>query len=68
MSRECSIDNLPYKVYTADGRLILQASESCRYTPPIERQLLDIGYVIKLHGKRITKKNPQRNPIQQSLF
>lgn len=54
------MDNMPYKVYTADGRLILQAAESCRYPSMIERQLLDIGYVIKLHGKRITKKNPQR--------
>lgn len=54
------MDNMPYKVYTADGRLILQAAESCHYPSTIERQLLDIGYVIKLHGKRITKKNPQR--------
>lgn len=58
------MDNLPYKVYTADGRLILQASESSRYTPQIERQLLEIGYIIKLHGKRITKKNPQKDPTQ----
>lgn len=54
------MDNMPYKVYTADGRLILQATESCRYPSMIERQLLDIGYVIKLHGKRITKKNPPK--------
>ena len=58
------MDNLPYKIYTADGRLVLQASESCRYTPLIERQLLDIGYIIKLHGKRITKKTPQNDPTK----
>lgn len=49
------MDNAPYKVYR-DGEPVLQAAESCRYPREVERALLDAGYTIKLHGKRITKK------------
>lgn len=47
----------PYKVYTTDGRLVLQAAETCRYNKQTERQLLEGGYTIKLNGKRVTKKD-----------
>lgn len=33
----------------------LEAPESCRYSRETERSLLDAGYTIRLHGKRITK-------------
>ena len=48
-------DKYPYKVYR-DGECLMEAPESCRYPKAIERSLLDAGYTIKLHGKRITKK------------
>lgn len=48
-------DKYPYKVYR-DGDCLMEATESCRYPKHVERQLLDAGYTIKLHGKRITKK------------
>lgn len=48
-------DKYPYQVYL-DGVLKLSAPESCRYPKETERSLLDAGYTIKLHGKKITKK------------
>lgn len=45
----------PYKVYR-DGKPILSAAESCRYPKEVELDLLENGYTIRLHGKRITKK------------
>lgn len=48
-------DKYPYKVYR-DGECVMAATESCRYPKHIEKSLLDAGYTIKLHGKKITKK------------
>ena len=50
------MDNYPYKVYDSSGRLMMQATESCRYDRETERSILQAGYTIKLNGKRITKK------------
>ena len=49
-------DKRPYKVYDRFGKLVLQATEACRYSKEIERGLLEHGYTIMLHGKKITKK------------
>ena len=49
-------DNLPYKVYAPEGHVVLQAAESCRHSKRVELDHLENGYTIKLHGKRITKK------------
>ena len=49
-------DKRPYKVYDRSGTLVLSAPEDCRYSKEIERGLLEHGYTIKLHGKKITKK------------
>jgi len=48
-------DKYPYQVYR-DGVLMLSAPESCRYPKHVELQLMDAGYTIKLHGKKISKK------------
>lgn len=50
------MDNLPYKIWDRFGELVLQATEDCRYSKETERGLLEHGYTIKLHGKKITKK------------
>lgn len=50
------MEHLPYKVYDRNGDLVMQAVEECRYKKNVELALLDAGYTIKLHGKRITKK------------
>lgn len=47
----------PYQIYDRYGTPVLQAKEECRYPKEIERGLLEHGYTIKLHGKRITKKD-----------
>lgn len=46
----------PYQIYDRYGELVLQAKEECRYPKEIERGLLEHGYTITLHGKKITKK------------
>ncbi len=46
----------PYQVWDRYGKLVLQADAECRYSKETELGLLDAGYTIKLHGKRITKK------------
>lgn len=47
----------PYQIWDRYGNLVLQAMEFCRYSKETERGLLDAGYTIKLHGKKITKKD-----------
>lgn len=49
-------DKYPYKIYDRYGKLVLQTTEACRYSKETERSLLEHSYTIKLHGKRITKK------------
>ena len=46
----------PYHVYNRDGRLMMSGPEKMRYTKKTELNLLEAGYTIKLHGKKITKK------------
>lgn len=48
--------NYPYKVYDQSGRLVMQATEGCRYDRETEKSLLESGHTIRLNGKRITKK------------
>ena len=45
----------PYIVFNPAGELVLQATESARYSRRVELDLLGAGYTIRLHGKRITK-------------
>lgn len=47
--------DLPYEVFDPAGRCILGAPESCRYPRQVELSILEAGYTIRLHGKRITK-------------
>lgn len=46
-----------YTVSSPDGTPILHtAVEKLRYSPPIEAQMLSLGYKITINGKRLTKK------------
>ena len=47
---------LPYEVIAPDGAPVLQAAECCRYPKQTELDLMNNGYTIRLHGRRITKK------------
>ena len=46
---------VPYQVFDASGRLVLDSGVSCRYPRSMERSLLDAGYVVKVAGKKLTK-------------
>ena len=46
-----------YKVYDRDGRCRIRTTVECRYEKEIEMDLLDAGYVIKIDGKKLTKKD-----------
>lgn len=50
------MNSMPYQIFR-DGELVMQATENCRYSKEIERSLMNAGYTIRLHGKRITKKD-----------
>lgn len=46
----------PYEVIPPPGQPGgVEAPESCRYPRKTELSLLEAGYTIRLHGKRITK-------------
>lgn len=45
-----------YVVINPSGDIVLQATAGCRYPKPVERDLLENGYQIRLDGKRISKK------------
>ena len=45
-----------YVVYDRDGRAKMCAPLSCRYDRETERNLLQAGYVIRINGKKLTKK------------
>ena len=46
-----------YTVFSPDGAPILHtAIEKLRYSPPVEAQMLSLGYKITINGRRLTKK------------
>ena len=46
---------VPYQVFDASGRLVLDSGVSCRYSRYMELSLLDAGYTVKIDGKKLTK-------------
>lgn len=50
----------PYTVTNPSGEIVLQAAESCRYTRLVELALLEAGYIVRLHGKKITKTETRK--------
>lgn len=54
--KEKQNNNLPLQVSAPDGRVLLQAAENCIYKKETLLSLLSAGYILKLHGKKITKK------------
>ena len=49
-------DKYPYRVYDSAGEQVLYAPECCRHDKKTERSLLESGHTIKLHGRKLTKK------------
>lgn len=54
-------ERFDYTVHNPAGELVLQAPESCRYSRQVELELLAAGYTIRLHGRKITKKELTEN-------
>ena len=54
--KEKTVNNLPFQVLSPDGRVLLMAAEGCIYQKEVLLSLLHAGYILKLHGKKITKK------------
>lgn len=50
----------PYTVTNPSGEIVLQAAESCRYSRRVELSLLEAGYSIRLHGRKITKTETRK--------
>ena len=50
----------PYTVTNPAGEIVLQAAESCRYPRLVELTLLEAGYIVRLHGKKITKTETRK--------
>lgn len=50
----------PYTVTNPTGEIVLQAPESCRYPRSVELALLEAGYTVRLHGKKITKNETRK--------
>lgn len=50
----------PYEIINPSGQAVMHAPESCRYPPHIELDILEAGYSIRLHGKKITKTEIRR--------
>ena len=50
----------PYTVTNPSGEIVLQAPESCRYPRLVELALLEAGYIVRLHGKKITKTETRK--------
>lgn len=47
--------DLPYQIFDPSGKCVMHAPESCRYPLRLEKQMLEDGYTIRLHGRKITK-------------
>ena len=46
----------PYKVFDPCGVPVMSAPEELRYPRNLELEMLAAGYTIRLHGRKITKK------------
>ena len=54
------MDKYPYKIYNAVGDIVLQSAADCRYPKSVELAMLEAGYTIRLHGKKLTKADIRR--------
>lgn len=49
-----------YEVIGPDGDRKMVAPESCRYPRRLELEMLEAGYTIRLHGRKLTKTEIRR--------
>ena len=65
--KEKTVNNLPFQVLSPDGRVLLMAAEGCIYQKEVLLSLLSAGYILKLRGKKITKKALQERIGEERL-
>ena len=53
-------NDYPYTVTNPAGEIVLQAPENCRYPRLVELTLLEAGYTVRLHRKKITKTETRK--------
>lgn len=53
--------DFPYEIFSPSGQPIMHAPESCRYPKRIELDMLEAGYAIRLHGRKITKTEVRKD-------
>lgn len=53
-------DTMDYLVINPAGDIVLQATESCRYPRATELRLMEAGYTVRLHGKKLTKTEARK--------
>ena len=49
------MEDYPYQVINPSGKVVMVSASNCRYSRLQELMLLENGYTIKLHGKKLTK-------------
>ena len=54
------MDKYPYKIYNAVGEIVMQSAADCRYPKTVELAMLEAGYTIRLHGKKLSKIDIRR--------
>ena len=54
------MDKYPYKIYNPDGYIVMESTEDCRYPKLVELSMLEAGYTIRLHEKKLTKTDIRR--------
>ena len=52
---DVGMDKHPYKIFNAVGEIVMQSAADCRYPKTVELAMLESGYTIRIHGKKLTK-------------
>lgn len=50
----------PYEIISPSGQPMMEAPERCRYPKRIELDMLEAGYTIRLHGRKLTKSEVRK--------
>ena len=45
----------PYQVFSPLGHLVMESTADCRYPKDTELRMLEAGFTIRLHGKKLAK-------------
>lgn len=45
----------PYQVFSPLGHLVMESTADCRYPAKTELRMLEAGFTIRLHGKKLIK-------------